>query len=621
MYADCSKELLADLQADILEMIAFGEPAAAVADLLCLRAQAAAPGVICSVLTVDRDRRLRPLAAPGLPAAYSAALDGLAIGPMVGSCGTAAFRGEPVEVHDIAHDPLWHDYKALALPLGLKACWSSPIKARDGRVIGTFAFYFRKNRGPDAFERQIVERCTHLCAIAIEHEEMLKRINDMAFVDMLSGLANRASFTLRIRQLCDASEPFALFLIDLDHLKTINDTLGHFAGDALICAVAARLKAFGSGTEAFRLGGDEFAIVLPGCATDEEMGAAALLLIDAVSRPVHHFDHTIAIFVTVGGVLRSSADTDADTLCQNADFALYHGKAMNRGGFVPFREDLRTAIRGRIQAIADVGEAIEEDRLLAHYQPIVLLETAEIVGLEALARIANRDGSVRAAGDFQQALSDSRLAHRLTGKMLAVVAHDLRGWIDLGIPFQHVGFNVTVGDFQRGDLESRITTAFAEAGVPLHHIILEVNEAVFMGGGDNHVARAVERLRAKGLRVALDDFGTGFASLTHLLNFPVDIIKIDKSFVDRILDDRQSVVIVEALVDIARKLDMRLVAEGIETPGQAERLLELGCPLGQGYLFARPTSAATTTELLRRFAQRGEAAARQKPALPYRFEA
>ncbi|MDP3896813.1 MAG: EAL domain-containing protein, partial [Mesorhizobium sp.] len=598
-------DLLIDFQSEILEMVACGEPAATVADRLCRRVEAIAEGAICSVLTVDREGLIHPLAGPSLPAHYSHALDCAAIGESVGSCGTAAYRGEAVEVVDIENDPLWNDFKALALPVGLRACWSSPIKARDGRVIGTFAFYFRTCRGPNATERALVARCTHLCAIAIEQHDIRNRVHGMAYLDALSGLPNRASFNLRIRQVTAPGQPpFALLQIDLDYLKMINDTLGHASGDALIRGVATRLKAVRETMEAFRLGGDEFAVIVAGCDSEETMTQAARMLIAKISEPLQHEGHMITPDVTVGGVLHDGEGVDADTLCQNADFALYHGKETKRGGFVPFREGMRTAISQRMTVIANVGQALTEGRMLAHYQPIVRIDSGEIVGLEALARMRTVDGRIVAAGDFHEAMGDPRVAYNLTGSMLRKVAADTRAWLDMGIDFQHVGFNVAGADFQRGDLESRIAEAFAEAGVPLRHIILEVNETVFMGGHDNQVARQVERLRDKGMLVALDDFGTGHASLTHLLDFPVDIIKIDKTFVDRVVHDRQSIVIVEALIDVARKLGMKIVAEGIESAEQAERLVELGCVLGQGYRFAPPGSAAITAELLRCFSQR-----------------
>ena len=182
---------LQSIQNEVLEMIAYGEPLAVVAEVLCVRIEEIAPGTICSILTVDSEGRLHPVASPSLPTSYTDKIEGIAIGPCVGSCGTAAYRGEPVQVEDIASDPLWADYAALVEPLGLTACWASPIKARAGRVIGTFALYYRTNRGPSPSEQRAVDAFVRLCAIAIEQAEIQAKNQRLAYFDTLTGLPNR----------------------------------------------------------------------------------------------------------------------------------------------------------------------------------------------------------------------------------------------------------------------------------------------------------------------------------------------------------------------------------------------------------------------------------------------
>jgi EAL domain-containing protein (putative c-di-GMP-specific phosphodiesterase class I) len=189
---------------------------------------------------------------------------------------------------------------------------------------------------------------------------------------------------------------------------------------------------------------------------------------------------------------------------------------------------------------------------------------------------------------------------------MTLVAADLRIWLEMGIPFQHVGVNVSSADMQAGTLDTMLAETFGREGVPLKHVIVEVTETVYMGDGDRSVRSAVETLRAKGFRVALDDFGTGYASLTHLLTVPVDIIKIDKSFVDQLAPGNASMAIVEGLLQIAGKLDVRVIAEGIETKEQADLLQSAGCVLGQGYLFSRAVDRHATTILLSERAQRPE---------------
>jgi diguanylate cyclase (GGDEF)-like protein len=591
--------MLLRLQNVILEMVAKGEALKATTDRLCTEVEAIAPGTICSVLAVDRGGFLHPLSCPALPQSYSDAFEGLAIGPAVGSCGTAAYRGASVTVTDIETDPLWAAFRASAVPLGIKACWSSPIFNSEGRVIGTFAFYYRVHRGPNEFEEAIVATCAHLCTIAIErHERVLER-ERMAYSDALTGLPNRAKFELSL--LAEASRqegPRGLLLFDIDNLKAFNDTFGHRAADALIQIVASRIAATAMPHRSFRLSGDEFAVLVE----HNDVAALAKKIMAAVSEAALCDGHSVMPSVTIGGAVLG-IDRDCELMRHEADFALYHAKDNGRGRFVLHTPALKTAISHRFEAIHNVGVALDEGRIETFYQPIVRLDTSEIVGLEALCRMRTHSGSVVPAGDFHDATTDVRLGSRITQTMMSNVARDLRHWLDLGIPVQHVGINVSSSDFHRGDLGDRLTTTFGGVNVPLNHIILEVTESVYLGQRYTAIADEIRALRSKGLLVALDDFGTGFASLTHLLSVPIDIIKIDKSFVDGIAEGGGGAAIIKGVLGIAGDLGIRVVAEGVETPDQVRHLRALGCTLGQGYNFSKAAGRDATTELLLRFAQ------------------
>jgi diguanylate cyclase (GGDEF)-like protein len=582
------------LQNVILKMVASGETLERTLENLCLEVEALAPGIVCSVLTLDDKGLLHPIAGPSLPQHYSAALEGIAIGPDVGSCGTAAYLGAAVAVDDIENDPRWAEYKALALPLGLMACWSSPIFSNTGEVMGTFAFYFREKRGPTRFEESIVEACLPLCMIAMERQEQLLQHRRLAFVDALTGLPNRAKFNDDLRALADNS--WSLLILDIDNLKTVNDTFGHAAGDEFIAAVASRLEAVPDQQDVYRLGGDEFAVIIRNGSASRTAHVAEKIL-DAVKAPAACSGHTVYPSVTIGGAEKTPGLT-AESVRQNADFALYHAKETGRGRFVAYDDRLGSAISKRYEAIRDVALALDEDRIEAYYQPVVRLDTGEIVGVEALCRMRAGDGSLVEASKFHEATKDGRVASALTERMIMRVSRDVRRWLDHGIPFQHVGINIAAADFQSGGLSELLSNAFEKAGVPLAHAILEVTELVYLGHRDRTVANEIKSLREKGLKVALDDFGTGFASLTHLLTVPVDIIKIDKSFVDRLGPNDVGAGIVEGILHIAKSLGVRVVAEGIETADQAARLQAMGCLLGQGYLYSRAVSAEKMTRML-----------------------
>ncbi len=595
--------MILELQNAILEMIARGEPLEKIVDLLCREVEVIAPDIVCSVLSV-RDGLLHPLAAPSLPPHFSAAVDNLPAGPMSGSCGTAAFLKQPVVVTDIATDSRWSKYKDLALPLGLVACWSTPIMVGE-RVAATFAFYFRRNRGPNETEKRIVEASVHLCSIAIERDERLREREKLTYTDALTGLPNRARFNKVLAGLDNAISPWGILLVDIDNLKLVNDTFGHAAGDGLIQTVASRASALGGPDSTFRLGGDEFAIIVYRENAPDELERMAADILSSLSAACHCAGHVVFPKATIGGAL-AGADEAPDAVLQNADLALYHAKERSRGQYVQFADGLGTALTRRFRAIRDVGLALAQARIHAFYQPIVRLDNRQIVGFEALARMRTPSGEIVAAAHFHEATKDAQVAAELTQCMLEQVARDMRIWLDDGLPLQHVGVNLSAADLAGGNLNERICSVFEEAGVPLKHVIVEVTESVYFGQGGFDIGEEIRRLRSSGLRVALDDFGTGYASLTHLLTVPVDIIKIDKSFTDRLRPLDPAAFIVEGVIDIAHKLGIRVVAEGIEENAQAAQLLDLGCALGQGYLFSRAVDRDAAATLLRNYGQVAE---------------
>lgn len=412
----------------------------------------------------------------------------------------------------------------------------------------------------------------------------------LANVDELTGLWNRKRFVELNAAAAEGAEGrmAGLLLIDVDKLKDVNDTLGHGVGDALIRGVAARIRAaLEPGQEAARLGGDEFAVVIPAAADAHALAQIAGRILASCAEPIVAEGHTLAPSVSIGGALASDGSRGADGLRGNADIALYHAKAAGRGRFVAYRPTIRSAILSRLEQVRDVGRFLDEDRVEPRYMPVVRLADRLLCGFEALARF--REGEeARSPALYQSALVDPRIGHALTTRMLDAVARDLARFAARDLAFDKIGLNVTLADFQRGDLEERIERSFGAAGIALDTLVVEVTETVFLEGETDCIARTAARLRERGVRISLDDFGTGFASLTHLRTFPLDTIKVDRSFVSRMTEDRASHAIVSGLVDLAARLEIDLVAEGIETPEQLEMLEALGCPFGQGYLFAPP---------------------------------
>ncbi|TWD48608.1 diguanylate cyclase/phosphodiesterase [Agrobacterium vitis] len=588
--------MLTAFQNMILEKIAKGDGLDDTLDCLCRAVEDMVPDIVTSVLSLDDNCCLHHLAGPSIAASYATAIDGLRIAEGMGSCGTAASRGSAVLVESIATHPFWAAFKDLALPFGFKACWSTPIIS-NGKVLGTFAFYFFRERGPSDFEKQIVAACVHLCAIGMDRELRSIERRRISQTDALTGLPNRSRFNEMIALEDAAKRHWGLLLMDLDDLKLVNDTFGHLAGDDLIASVGRRLHSLCGADSAFRLGGDEFAVIVRG---DEcvDLGFFASHILDCLKAPCLCAGQTIYPSGTIGGAVAVVGESIAE-IRQNADFALYEAKDRARGQFVEYSRNSGSRFARRFGAFQLLADALREGRVDAHYQPIVDLRTGRILGLEALCRVTNRKGEVISASHFHEATRDANLAAELTRRILKIVVTDARRWMDLGLDFGRVGLNVSAGDFLDGRLSENIVGVLENAGVPTNKIVIELTESIYIGRQEQSVVSQIAKLRKAGMEVALDDFGTGFASLTHLVTIPLDIIKIDRLFVERMILDRSASVIVEALLSISEKLNFKVIAEGIETREQRDFLSSLGCLCGQGFLFSKAVDREQATLLLR----------------------
>lgn len=583
------------LQRDVLEALAKDMPLPDIAAMICNRVEAIAAGVTCSILLVDRDGRLRPLAAPSLPAHYSEALNGLEIGPVTGSCGTAAYLGIPVTVEDIATDPLWAPYKALALPIGLAACWSSPIKLRDGRVAGTFAFYFREKRGPSPWHEHVVNACTHLCALAIERHEAKTHIAQLAYFDTLTGLPNRA----RLHQLIDgltevpdaANAPIAFLFLDIDRFKDVNDTLGHSVGDRLLIEVAQRLQNQLRPTDAVsRLGGDEFVFILPDCDAEGAV-TVAKRIIEALSAPFPVGTLTLSVSVSIGISLYPDNGRDKETLLKHADAAMYEAKGAGRGTYRFFSPEMNRLAQERLILSAALRESLAQDALELHYQPQLRMSDGTLHGVEALLRWTHpRLGSI-APERFIPLAEESGLIEAIGEWCLRAACRQIAAWCAAGVDIGTVSVNLSSQHFRNSDLPRLIAALLEAHDVPPEMLTIEITESVMMDERATTIGTA-QRVRALGVGLSMDDFGTGYSSLSSLTRLPISELKIDRSFVRELGQDEQAQAATLAVIRIGQSLGMTVVAEGVETEAQWQILKTLRCQVAQGFLLSPALPAA-----------------------------
>jgi diguanylate cyclase (GGDEF)-like protein len=581
-------------------MIASGASLDETARQICRNLETLFEGMLCYILTVDATGRLHVLAAPSLPADFEALIDGMPVGVEIGGQLTEAQLRTPMVVSDLTRDQLGAHVGAYFAALGLKSCWVLPAADAKGRKAAVLIIHLPEPRNPTETERAYIENCAELCGIAIQRHERVVMRERRATVDALTGLPNRFAFnTVMSGMRCDAAGTWALFLVDLDNLKIVNDTFGHLAGDALIETAARRIAALTTPDKVFRLGGDEFGVIIENAEALADLESAAGRILGALDKPADCAGHTIVPRATIGGAVVGGDERTANAVAEAADFALYHAKETGRGGFVRYWPGIGTRMTRQIDAIRNVTAALADSRIEAHYQPVVRLDTGEVVGFETLCRMRGEDGSLIPATAFYEATSDVRIAADLTRYMLKIMASDLAAWRVESLPIDAVGLNLSAADFHAGDLVAKFEAAFGDAGLPLEHLIVEIDEAIYVGRRDPIIPKQIANLRSRGVRIALHDFGADYASLTQLLNVPVDIIKIGKGFIEPLGQEGPGKIVVSGLIDMAHRLGIEVVGEGIETAAQAQELWAMGCKHGQGFAFAPGVDRDAAADILR----------------------
>ena len=576
------------LQQLIMNALADEIPIADIADQLCRRVEEIAPDVVSSLLHIDAGGLIHPLGGPSLPEDYSRALDGVAIGPDIGSCGSAAFFGEAVLAMDIDTDPRWQPFKTRPLEVGLRACWSTPIKAKDGRVIGTFAFYFRECRAPSRWHQRIVDACVHLGALAIERKEAQAQIARLAYYDTLTGLPNRARLRDMISdaiQACAAGKHVALAFLDVDNFKDVNDTLGHSAGDELLVEFARRLRAqIQPGDMLGRLGGDEFVVVLPN-RDAAEAATVASRMTEAFVLPLRIGTREVPMSASIGISIYPDNATDIDTLIQQADAAMYKAKRAGRSTYRFFSADMNGLAEQRLAHSAALRSAIATNALKLHYQPQIRTIDGAIHGVEALARWHDPVLGDVSPAKFIPLAEECGLIEQIGLWSIREACRQMAEWRKAGVDIPCVSVNLSPINFQNANLASAVAGILADHGLPPEVLMLEITEGVFLN--ERLVAiETMNALRKLGIGLSLDDFGTGYSSLSRLAQLPIRELKIDRSFMRDVERDPGARAIVTAVVRVGQGLQLTVVAEGVETDGQRNLLAELGCDVVQGFLCA-----------------------------------
>jgi diguanylate cyclase (GGDEF)-like protein/PAS domain S-box-containing protein len=457
---------------------------------------------------------------------------------------------------------------------------AAPIHDRAGRVIGA-VIVFHDVSAARAMSIQMTHSAQH---------------------DLVTNLPNRLLLNDRISQAIALAHrqkrPLAVLFLDLDRFKYINDSLGHAAGDKLLQSVAKRLLAGVRGSDTVsRQGGDEFIVLLSEISHPEDAATSAKKILLSVSAPHSIGGQDLHIDGSMGISVYPGDGEDAETLIKNADMAMYHAKENGRNNFQFFKAEMNRKAVERQFLEGSLRRALEREEFLLHYQPKVNLDTGEITGVEALVRWQQPDRGLIPPAQFVPIAEDCGLIVKIGRWVLREACRQGRAWQDAGLPPLPIAVNVSAVEFRHKDFVESVRTILSETGLEARYLELEVTEGVLMDDAES-TASILRELKMMGVHLAVDHFGTGYSSLSYLRQFPIDVLKIDRSFVNQITADPDDSTIVNAIINMGKSLKHLVVAEGIETQLQRAYLQTQSCAEGQGYLFSRPLAAAQFAQLL-----------------------
>ncbi|WP_180076181.1 EAL domain-containing protein [Acinetobacter sp. YH12106] len=482
--------------------------------------------------------------------------------------------------------------------LGLNSRFSSKTQSKDQPIQ-----YWDHLLTPILDQHNITQSILCVSRNISQQKIAETRLKEAIKRDELTGLYNRSTFYKTFKQVLLKAQQqqtkAGLLLIDLDYFRHINDTLGHIAGDHLLHVLGQRFQAcFGPNTIVARLGGDEFAVLVKNLESEEQLLATAQLAYSQLDQPINYIGDSISSAMSIGCAIYPRDALNTSNLLKCADIALNDLKNSGRGGIRMFSQDMCGSLENMTKQLTLARKIILADQIIPYYQPKVRLSDGVVIGFEALLRWQDQDQQVQLPSEIFGAFQDYELASRISETMQLKVFADMSRWQAQGLDLLPISINAAPVEFLRDDYAEKMLARLSNFDIPAHKVELEITEQSLSEHGANYVIRALNLLKQAGIQISLDDFGTGHSSLTRLQDYPVDCIKIDRNFVERMNSDPSALAIVKAITQIGSSIALDVLVEGIENTEQLDTLIHCDCQIGQGFYFYRPMAGASAQALL-----------------------
>jgi diguanylate cyclase (GGDEF)-like protein/PAS domain S-box-containing protein len=592
------QETFLSSQNQVLEMIATGSPFFYVLDKINNLVEELSKGVICSILLTNQDKTgLIIGSAPSLPPEYRNSFNEIAIGTSL----ERELNIKDSSISDSCNASWWIHYRDMPMMHGMKACWSAPVFDNQEKLLAVFVSYFDENRAPTKAEKLIVEKAVYLTSLTIQHYYAEEKINYMAFHDDLTGLPNRRLFDERVNIAIklykkETKRMFGLMYFDLDRFKQINESLGQNIGDLLLKEVANRLKdCMGGNNCVYRWGGDEFVLFLDDI-SKKEVERVAKELIDVLAKPFFIKSHEIYITPGIGISLYPPDGDNLDELLRKADSAMFQAKKQGRNTYQFFNPSLDLLTREKLDLENQLRKALVKKEFNLHYQPIIDLSTNKLSAVEALIRWNHTKRGNIPPDQFIPIAEETGMILTIGEWVLRTACTQMKEWLEAGLQVPTISVNISIRQFYQPNLVTIISQILAETGLNPSCLTIEITESMTM---DVEAATDVlYELKKLGVNISIDDFGTGYSSFSYLRKFPIDHLKIDKTFIRDIAKSKEDENIATSILLMAQKLGLKVIAEGVETNEQLGVLRENQCNKAQGFLFSKPVSSDDLKVLL-----------------------